>query len=205
MPLLDVEIEKAKKQYDVNVWGVLNVTQAFFPLLRVAKGTVVNQASVAGVQGFNRPYMGIYSSSKAAVYSLSDCLRVELAPFDISVITLITGAVKTEFFNNKEGGSSVTLPEGSVYTPIKAQIEPMMQGSFSGGKGHGRYEVGASTVKAVMGWWWLRGWRTRFVRRGYASVKMWLMYLLLPIWLTDRWARETGALDRLRKMIKQQG
>ncbi len=39
MPLLDVDIDKARKQYDVNVWGVLAVTQAFFPLLRAAKGS----------------------------------------------------------------------------------------------------------------------------------------------------------------------
>jgi NAD(P)-dependent dehydrogenase (short-subunit alcohol dehydrogenase family) len=38
MPLLDVDISKARNQYEVNVWGVLAVTQAFFPLLRVAKG-----------------------------------------------------------------------------------------------------------------------------------------------------------------------
>lgn len=38
MPLLDVELDKARKQYEVNVWGVLAVTQAFFPLLRAAKG-----------------------------------------------------------------------------------------------------------------------------------------------------------------------
>ena len=42
MPLLDVDIEKARKEYDVNVWGLLEVTQAFFPLLRIAKGTVLN-------------------------------------------------------------------------------------------------------------------------------------------------------------------
>ena len=38
MPLLDVDIEKAKKQFEVNLWGLLAVTQAFFPLLREAKG-----------------------------------------------------------------------------------------------------------------------------------------------------------------------
>ena len=42
MPLLDVDIGKAQKQYDVNVWGVLAVTQAFFPLLRAAKGQKVH-------------------------------------------------------------------------------------------------------------------------------------------------------------------
>lgn len=102
MPLLDVELDKARKQYEVNVWGVLAVTQAFFPLLRAAKGisqtrvveeviltrsagTVVNQASIAGIQGFNRPYMAIYNTSKAAVYSMSDSMRVEFAPFGVKV------------------------------------------------------------------------------------------------------------------------
>ena len=40
MPLMDVDIEKAKKQYDVNVWGLFAVTQACFPMLKAAKGTV---------------------------------------------------------------------------------------------------------------------------------------------------------------------
>jgi 1-acylglycerone phosphate reductase len=108
MPLMDVDVQKAKKQYDVNVWGLLAVTQAFFPMLRAAKGemplllllqtlfakkdlsgTVVNQSSIAGIQGFNRPFMGVYSSSKAAVTSLSDYMRVELSPFDIKVRLLL--------------------------------------------------------------------------------------------------------------------
>ena len=38
MPILDIDLERAKKQYEVNFWGVLAVTQAFFPMLRAAKG-----------------------------------------------------------------------------------------------------------------------------------------------------------------------
>lgn len=200
MPLLDVDINKAKKQYEVNVWGVLAVTQGFFPLLRLAKGTVVNQASIAGLQGFNRPYMGIYSSSKAAVYSLSDCLRIELSPFDIKVVTLVTGAVKTEFFNNKEGGRLVTLPDNSVYAPIRDRIETLLRGSLSGGKGHDRYRVTSSTVAAVMRWYWLR---TRYVRRGYAAIKLWLMHLILPVWLMDRLVKQECGLNQLRKMLRE--
>ena len=155
---------------------------------------------MAGIQGFSRPYMGIYSSSKAAVYSLSDCLRVEFAPFDISVVTLVTGAVKTEFFNNKEGGRLATLPDNSVYTPIKSHIETMLRGSLSGGKGHDRYSVTSSTVAAVMRW---HIFRTRFVRKGYAAMKLWLMHLLLPVWLIDRWARQHGGLDKLKTMLRR--
>lgn len=43
---------------------------------------------------------GTYSASKAAVSSLSDTLRVELAPFGVKVITLVTGTVQTHFFDN---------------------------------------------------------------------------------------------------------
>ena len=142
--------------------------------------------------------MGIYSSSKAAVYNLSDCLRVELAPFDISVITLVTGAVKTEFFNNKEGGRLVTLPDNSVYTPIKAHIETMLRGSLSGGKGSDRYSVTRNTVRQVLRWRFVQ---TRFIRQGYAAIKLWLMHLLLPVWLVDRWARQAGGLDALKKLL----
>lgn len=47
MPLLDTPIEESKKLYDVNVWGVLAVTQAFAPLLVRSKGVVLNICSIA--------------------------------------------------------------------------------------------------------------------------------------------------------------
>ena len=199
MPLLDVDIEKARKEYEVNVWGVLQVTQAFFPMLRAAKGTVVNQSSMAGVQGFNRPYMGIYSSSKAAVYSLSDYMRVEFAPFDVKVVTLVTGAVKTEFYNNKDGGQQTSLPANSVYTPIQKHIETMINRSIAETRGHDRYHLTQSTIAALLRYSWLR---TRYIRRGYYAIQMWLMHLLLPTWLLDRWARQAGQLNKLKKMLR---
>lgn len=199
MPLLDVDIEKARKQYEVNVWGVLGVTQAFFPMLRAAKGTVVNQSSMAGVQGFNRPFMGIYSSSKAAVYSLSDYMRIEFAPFDVKVVTLVTGAVKTGFYDNKDGGRSTSLPENSVYTPIQKHIEVMINRSFAEKGGHDRYALTRSTIAALLRNYWFR---TRYVRRGWGATRVWLMHLLLPVWLIDRWARQAGQLDKLKKILR---
>jgi NAD(P)-dependent dehydrogenase (short-subunit alcohol dehydrogenase family) len=85
MPLIDADIERVKKNFDVNVFGVLSVTQAFFPLLRPAKGMVVNQASIAGLANISQPFIGSYSASKTAVLDMSNTLRVELAPFDIKV------------------------------------------------------------------------------------------------------------------------
>ncbi|KAF2094150.1 putative short-chain dehydrogenase/reductase [Rhizodiscina lignyota] len=198
MPLMDADIEKAKKQYDVNVWGVLAVTQAFFPLLRAAKGTVVNQSSIAGIQGFNRPFMSIYNSSKAAVTSLTDNMRVELSPFDIKVVALITSSIRTKFFENKEGGQHVQLPPTSAYLPIREQAEKVMSGSLSGSKGHDRFAVTRSTIAVLLSRWRY----TRYIRRGYGAFKIYLIHLLLPMWLIDRWARQSGGLNKLKKALR---
>ena len=88
MPLIDSDMAAAKAEFDVNVFGLMAVTQAFLPLLRAAKGTVVNQSSIAALRGGRQPVIGWYSASKAAVNSLSDTMRVELAPFGIKVRSL---------------------------------------------------------------------------------------------------------------------
>jgi 1-acylglycerone phosphate reductase len=85
MPLMDADVDLVKKNFDVNLFGVLAVTQAFFPLLKAAKGVVVNQASVAGLTGMSQPFIGSYTSSKTALVDMSNTLRVELEPFGIRV------------------------------------------------------------------------------------------------------------------------
>lgn len=92
MPLMDADIDKIRKNFDVNVFGLLAVTQAFFPLLREAKGMVVNQASITGLPGLDQPYIGTYSASKRAVVSFSNTMRVELAPFGIKVCSRESGS-----------------------------------------------------------------------------------------------------------------
>ena len=89
MPLMDADIDKVKANFDVNVFGLLAVTQAFFPMLKTSKGMVVNQASIAGLPHISQPFIGTYSASKTAVIDLSDTLRVELAPFGINVGRII--------------------------------------------------------------------------------------------------------------------
>ena len=64
MPLLDVDIDQAKKIYDVNVWGVVRTTQVFSPLLIAAQGTIVIIGSIAGiipyVFGGNAPFYIVF-------------------------------------------------------------------------------------------------------------------------------------------------
>lgn len=192
-PLMDVDISQAKKQFDVNVWGLLAVTQAFFPLLRAAKGTVVNQSSISALEGFSRPFMGVYSSSKAAVLNMSAVMRVELAPFDIKVVTLVTSAVKTEFFTNRTGGG---VPESSAYSPVKEELEIMMSTSLADKNGHDRYQVAESTVEEL-----LKSPPPLFVRKGYAaSLLAWALWLL-PTWVLDAQSISGSPVGRLKRML----
>jgi short-subunit dehydrogenase len=82
--LLDTDIAVARQVFDVNFFGLLDVTQAFTPLLMKSQGTVVNIGSVVGRVPV--PLEGIYNASKAALEALSRQLRVELAGFDIKVV-----------------------------------------------------------------------------------------------------------------------
>ncbi|KAE8391125.1 hypothetical protein BDV23DRAFT_171875 [Aspergillus alliaceus] len=88
-------VDTAKRLFDVNFWGVVAVTQAFMPLLQAAKNdsTLVNVCSISGF--LYAPWMSVYNASKAALMSWSETLRLELQPFNIRVIYLVTGSVAT--------------------------------------------------------------------------------------------------------------
>jgi NAD(P)-dependent dehydrogenase (short-subunit alcohol dehydrogenase family) len=97
-PLAYLPLEQVIEQFNVNVFGVLRVTQAFVPLLRREAGTlapaqVINVSSISGLM--TRPMMGPYSASKFAIESLSDALRMELVQLGIQVIIIQPGAVQT--------------------------------------------------------------------------------------------------------------
>jgi NAD(P)-dependent dehydrogenase (short-subunit alcohol dehydrogenase family) len=92
-PLEVIPIDAFRRQIEVNVIGQLAVTQAFLPLLRRARGRVVNMSSISG--GLAAPYLGPYSASKFAMEAISDALRVELRGFGIRVSAIEPGAIAT--------------------------------------------------------------------------------------------------------------
>ncbi|KAI9037197.1 uncharacterized protein KD926_000770 [Aspergillus affinis] len=125
MPLLDSDIAVAKKVFDVNVFAVVAVTQAFAPLLIASKGTVINIGSVLGKMPL--PWQGFYKASKAAVALITDQMPIELSTWGVDAILVNTGAIKTHFFDNL--ASQPVLPEDSRYYPAKGVIEPALAGS----------------------------------------------------------------------------
>ncbi len=88
-----VALEHWRRQLEVNVLGVVAVTQAALPALRRSRGRVVNVGSVASVLA--PPFVGPYATSKAAVRAMSASLRRELLPVGVRVTLLEAGAIAT--------------------------------------------------------------------------------------------------------------
>jgi len=92
-PLELTSVSEVRKLFEVNVVGLAAVTRAFIPLLRKARGHLINVSSGHGLLAV--PDKSVYAASKFAVQAISDSLRLELRPFGISVSALIVGKVDT--------------------------------------------------------------------------------------------------------------
>lgn len=92
----DVPLEEARRQFEVNIFGLARMTQLVLPAMRRQHtGTIVNISSMAG--RIYTPMAGWYHASKHALEGLSDCLRLELAPFGIDVVVIQPGGIKTDW------------------------------------------------------------------------------------------------------------
>jgi short-subunit dehydrogenase len=126
-PLLDGGVEAMQRQFETNVFSIVGVTKAFFPLLRRSQGLVVNIGSVSGV--LVTPFAGAYCASKAAVHALSDALRLELAPFSIGVMEVQPGAIATSFANNASHEAERLIEENSPWWPLREGIRARARAS----------------------------------------------------------------------------
>ncbi len=121
-PLVEMPLEEVRRQFETNVFAPLALVQQCFPLLKASgHGQVVNIGSVSGI--LTTPFSGAYCATKSALHSLSDALRMELAPFNVDVITIQPGAIESEFGNNAASTLASTLPEDSLYNPVRGFIE----------------------------------------------------------------------------------
>lgn len=121
-PIIEMPAEQLQLQFATNVFAPVALAQLCFPLLRNSKqGRIVNLGSISGI--ITTPFSGAYCATKSALHSLSDAMRMELAPFGIQVLTIMPGAIASEFGNNAAGSLSNTLPSDSVYQPLRQYIE----------------------------------------------------------------------------------
>lgn len=123
-------MEQIKDQYDVNVFGMMRVTQALLPVFRKnGKGSIVNLSTFGGVVGM--PFATLYSSSKFAVEGFSESLSHEVSELNISVKIVEPGSVKTNFRSRQEF-ISTEIDEynrimGNIYTKFGASTAHLVQ------------------------------------------------------------------------------
>ena len=104
-PIMHVPVEEVARMLDINVLGLLRVSQTFFPLLKksAARGEyptkIVNISSGAGLAV--RPYIGAYAASKHAVEAISDAQRRELMRYGIDVVIIEPGPIQTDIWGKQ--------------------------------------------------------------------------------------------------------
>ena len=106
-PLEYVPLKEFRRQFEVNVFGHLAVTQAFLPLVRAATGRIVNVGSVGG--RITMPFGGTLSAARRALVAVNDALRMELHPWGIHVVLVEGGSISTRAVDKLEAAAEATI------------------------------------------------------------------------------------------------
>ena len=187
-PLLHLSLDQVREQFEVNLFGVLAVTQAFAGLLgtdpgrKGPKGRILNISSVSGKFGF--PFVGAYVASKHALEGLSESLRRELLLYGIDVIVVGPGAVKTPIWSKADLEPYASTDYGSSLRRAYAAMQENARGGL---------EVD-ECARRILGILQSPRPRTRYaiVRNSFLN---WFLPRLLPVrWVDQIIARRLGLL-----------
>lgn len=190
-PLMHMPLEQFRGQIEVNLTGLLDVTQQFLPLLGAQKpapfapGRIINISSVSGKVAY--PFMGGYAASKHGLEAVSDALRRELMIYGVDVILIEPGTTRTPIVNKYKAYMKkyrktdyAAMTEAMLKQvakreesgmPVERVIEAICK-ALESGRPKARYAV---PRKRWSGW-------------------------LIPRWLPDRWldyftAKRLGLMD----------
>jgi NAD(P)-dependent dehydrogenase (short-subunit alcohol dehydrogenase family) len=106
-PLEFMDLSSLRLQFEVNVIGQVAVIQAFLPLLRRARGRIVNIGSMGGY--ISNPFQGPYCASKFALEAISDSLRRELRPWGLEVSLIQPGSIDTRIWEKGKTQASTAI------------------------------------------------------------------------------------------------
>jgi NAD(P)-dependent dehydrogenase (short-subunit alcohol dehydrogenase family) len=181
--------EDVRAQYETNVFGLMAVTRAFITqMMNRGSGRIVNVSSVGG--RITLPLFGVYNSTKYAVESLSDALRVELAPFGIQVSLVEPGYIATNFTERSLQEVSKYQTPDSPYAPVLARIDQLT-------KAVDKTAVGPQTVaRAIERAATSRRPSARYVAPGYNALGIFFMRLMPTSWLDFVMGRLIGLTRR---------
>jgi NAD(P)-dependent dehydrogenase (short-subunit alcohol dehydrogenase family) len=181
-PLMLQPLEDVRAHFEVNVIGLVSVTQAFLPLLGAKRprthepGRIVNVGSVGGK--IASPFIGAYAGTKHAVEGISDSLRRELLPYGIDVIVVEPGAVRTEIWD--KGASGAERYAGTDYAEPLARFGEYAEGLAKNGYSPAKF---GELLREVF--------EKERPKTRYATVPRKFANFTVPRLLPDRW------LDRL--------
>ena len=124
-PVELVPMAEVSAQFEINTIGQVGVTRAFLPLLREARGRIINIGAASGQLAL--PYFEVLSASKAALASLTDALRVELRSWDMSVSLIEPMGMQTRIFEKAEARArqarqQLSEQQQQLYAPAMAAV-----------------------------------------------------------------------------------
>ncbi|KAL1721485.1 hypothetical protein EV715DRAFT_271115 [Schizophyllum commune] len=175
-PAADLDLANVQAMFNTNVFGAMRMVKAFVPLLVASGGDarIANLGSVSGVIPY--PFACVYASTKAALHSYNDTIRVELAPLGIKVINLCTGGVQS---NITRQAPPRPLPETSFYKPLEEHILKIRRSTVESealpAAEYARLVVREITKPKPRPWFWA----------GSSSLKVWFVSTFLPRWFMD--------------------
>lgn len=118
----DVSMDEARRQIEVNLFGLARMTQLVLPDMRAAgDGYIVNISSVGGT--FGEPLGAWYHASKYAVEGFTDSLALEVAPFGVKAVTVQPGAIVTEWAGIAEQQATETSGNGAYAGQVASRVK----------------------------------------------------------------------------------
>jgi NAD(P)-dependent dehydrogenase (short-subunit alcohol dehydrogenase family) len=174
-PMEEIDIDEARYQFEVNLFGAARLTQLLLPAMRRrGDGTIVNISSMGG-----KVYTLLgawYHATKHAMEGWSDCLRLELADFGIRVVVIEPGVIETGFGNVVVDGP-LKRSGGGAYAKLKQAVTMATRKSYGQGTGTDPLVVARVVSKAVS----TKRPKTRYVIGKYA-----MPMILIRKWFGDR-------------------
>ncbi len=174
-PVEEIEIDEARYQFEVNLFGAARLTQLLLPTMRARRsGHIVNITSMGGKM---YSILGAwYHATKHALEGWSDCLRLEVAEFGIKVVIVEPGVIETGF-GDAASASLVRRSANGPYGHLVKRVSMSIKKNYGQGTGSAPEVIAEVVSRAV---------KNSHPRTRYAAGKFAKMLIRMRVWLGDR-------------------
>ncbi|TVY40823.1 NADPH-dependent 1-acyldihydroxyacetone phosphate reductase [Lachnellula occidentalis] len=176
LPALDAPLSESRLTFETNFFSILALTQTFTPLLiSSSPSLILNIGSIAAIVPY--AFGSVYGASKAALHSWSNTLRVELEPFGVRVMVVVTGGVRSRIARTER-----KLPEGSLYVGVEGEFGRRVTHSQEGAMEAGVYaeRVVREALRGEPKKWFWEGNKARLVRFVQGWIGGWVFDWVMP-------------------------